>query len=190
MALEATAVPADAFTAVVLPPAPPTVPPATAAPTASAVTVDTRPDLILDVPVGPPRSTARPHVKQPTPVAHVTVKPKPKPKPKAKPKPASVRHTSFGHVATGTPTYYCWAGRSRCTRGHPDVAGNQMYAAAGPSLRVGNWRGRVVTVSASNGRSIQVKLIDWCACGGDHFIDLYHDAFVALGAPRRATVRW
>ena len=46
-----------------------------------------------------------------------------------------------------------------------------------------------MTVTA-NGRSIRVRLIDWCACGGRHFIDLYWDAFNALGRPTRATVRW
>jgi len=65
-----------------------------------------------------------------------------------------------------------------------------FYAAAGPSMRVGNWRGRVVTVTA-NGKSIRVKLIDFCACGtNDHFLDLYWDAFHALGSPRRAVVTW
>jgi len=101
----------------------------------------------------------------------------------ARPPKATTRRVS------GTPTYYCWAGHSRCTRGHPDVAGAQLYAAAGPSLRVGKWRGRVVTVSA-NGRSVRVTLVDWCACGGSHFIDLYHDAWVRLGSPSRATVSW
>ena len=87
------------------------------------------------------------------------------------------------------PTYYCKAGSSRCTRGYPDGPGIDYYAAAGPSLRVGDWRGRVVSVTA-NGRTIQVKLIDWCFCGGDHFIDLYYDAFKALGMPSSAKVAW
>jgi hypothetical protein len=64
-----------------------------------------------------------------------------------------------------------------------------MYAAAGPSLRVGKWRGRVVTVTA-NGRSIKVTLIDFCECSGAHFLDLYWDAFKALGRPSRAIVYW
>lgn len=114
----------------------------------------------------------------------VTVKPKPKPKPVVRVTPAGASHS-----ASGVPTWYCWSGRSRCTYKHPDIAGHQdMYAAAGPSLRVGNWRGRLVTVCAK--WCIRVRLIDWCACGGAHFIDLYHDAWIALGSPRRATVRW
>jgi len=92
-------------------------------------------------------------------------------------------------AVSGTPTWYCKAGRSRCTKGYPDVAGQQFYAAAGPSLRVGSWRGRTVSVTA-NGITIKVKLIDWCACGGDHFLDLYWDAFDALGRPAKATVSW
>jgi hypothetical protein len=48
----------------------------------------------------------------------------------------------------------------------------------------------VVSVTA-HGRTIRVKLIDWCAChGGDRLIDLYYDAFKALGTPSRVTVRW
>jgi len=61
-----------------------------------------------------------------------------------------------------------------------------MYAAAGSALRVGHWRGRVVTVRWG-GRSIQVKLVDWCACGGARVIDLFGDAFAKL-APRSAGV--
>jgi rare lipoprotein A (peptidoglycan hydrolase) len=44
------------------------------------------------------------------------------------------------------------------------------------------------------GRCVNVKLIDWCACGGNHIIDLYSDAFRRL-APLSSgalpvTVRW
>ena len=126
----------------------------------------------------PAPALTRPPVKQPEVKARV--------QPKATKVPAS----RTGHSARGVPTYYCRAGRSVCTHGYPDVAGNQMYAAAGPSLRVGNWRGRVVTVTAPSGKSVQVKLIDWCACGGSHFIDLYYDAFKLLGSPSSAKVTW
>jgi rare lipoprotein A (peptidoglycan hydrolase) len=57
-----------------------------------------------------------------------------------------------------------------------------MFAAAGPALRVGNWRGRVVTVTA-NGRSVRLKLADWCACPGGRVIDLYASVVRALGLP-------
>lgn len=89
---------------------------------------------------------------------------------------------------SGVPTWYCEAGVSRCTAGHPDRASPDFYAAAGPSLRIGNWRGRIVTVCAR--WCIRVQLIDWCACSAPHFIDLYHDAWEALGGPSWATVNW
>jgi len=126
----------------------------------------------------------------PTPTPTVAPKPTPRPTPRPTKKPALPRASSTGHSASGVPTYYCRAGVSRCTRGYPDRAGvADYYAAAGPSLRVGNWRGRVVTVWA-NGRHLRVKLVDFCACGGSHFIDLYWDAFKALGQPSHAKVTW
>lgn len=127
-----------------------------------------------------------PRVQQPRPQREVAA---PSPKPSLAHSRTPVSHT--GRSASGVPTYYCWSGRSICTHGYPDRAGvADFYAAAGPSLRVGSWRGRVVSVTA-NGRTIRVRLIDFCACGsGGHFLDLYHDAFVALGSPRHATVRW
>ena len=89
---------------------------------------------------------------------------------------------------SGPPTWYCLAGISRCTRGHPDGPGLDLFAAAGPSIRRAfpDWRGRTVTVCAD--RCLDLVLIDFCACGGDHFLDLYHDAWVALGRPARVTV--
>ena len=66
-------------------------------------------------------------------------------------------------------------------------------AAAGPTLREllgSDWRGQRVTVSA-NGRSVTVKLTDWCACGSRHghdtLIDL-DDADFARLAPLSAGV--
>lgn len=83
----------------------------------------------------------------------------------------------------GTATWYCKAGRSRCPTRHPDRSGIlDFYAAAGPSLRhalnhnFGSWRGRRVLVCAKL-RCLEVRLVDWCACGGDHVIDLFWDAF-------------
>jgi len=46
-----------------------------------------------------------------------------------------------------------------------------------------------VTVHA-NGRTLRVKLVDFCGCSGNHFIDLYWDAFKALGRPSHAKVTW
>lgn len=81
-----------------------------------------------------------------------------------------------GRSASGTATWYCDPGRSICTSGY-EASG--FFAAAGPELRVGDWRGRLVRVCTSEA-CIVVQLVDWCACGGDHVIDLYHGAFEEL----------
>jgi len=129
----------------------------------------------------------------PSPAVESTKPPQPtrSPRPSSKPRARTTpRPSSTGHSASGVPTYYCRAGVSRCTRGYPDRAGvADYYAAAGPSLRVGKWRGRIVTVHA-NGRTLRVRLVDFCACGGNHFLDLYWDAFKALGRPSHAKVTW
>ena len=53
-----------------------------------------------------------------------------------------------------------------------------LIAAAGPRLRVGNWRGRLITFTAG-GRAVRVRLADWCACPG-RLVDLSDDAFRQL----------
>lgn len=121
-----------------------------------------------------PTPTASP-APSPTPTAAPTRKPKPK----ATPKPAPKRH-----AIAGVATWYCLPGRSRCTRGFP--AGG-AYGAAGPELRaaLGKWRGKTVWVNG-----VAVKLIDWCACGGNHVIDVYHSTWVRIPHPSRVTIRW
>ncbi len=91
--------------------------------------------------------------------------------------------------ARGDATWYCVPGVSACHRAH---AGG-MYAAAGAELRVGDWRGRRVSVCRGD-TCVRVTLIDWCACAGDRVIDLYGDAYRRL-APLskgvlRVSVRW
>ena len=103
--------------------------------------------------------------------------------------PPMPRASSTGKSARGSATWYCKTGVSACHNAYP----GGYYAAAGPALRVGNWRGRVVQVCGS-GSCVNVRLVDWCACGGSHIIDLYSDAFQRL-APLNAgavqvTVRW
>ena len=94
----------------------------------------------------------------------------PTPEPKAEPK------APVGKIrARGDATWYCVAGVSPC---HRDYGGG-LYAAAGSELRVGDWRGRTVTVCAG-GACVPVTLVDWCACEGDRVIDLYGDAFRRL----------
>lgn len=89
----------------------------------------------------------------------------------------------------GAATWYCVAGVSAC---HRDYDGG-LFAAAGAELRVGDWRGRKVSVCVGDD-CVRVTLIDWCACEGDRVIDLYGDAFRRL-APLgtgivRVSVRW
>lgn len=95
----------------------------------------------------------------------------------------TIRPRVISGALRGTATWYCKAGRSRCPTRYPDRSGVlDLYAAAGPSLRkaltrnFGSWRGRHVLVCAKL-RCVEVKLVDWCACGGDHVIDLFWDAF-------------
>jgi rare lipoprotein A (peptidoglycan hydrolase) len=82
----------------------------------------------------------------------------------------------------GTASWYCQSGVSAC---HHDYAGG-MYAAAGPALRVGDWRGRYVRVCGS-GTCVVVRLIDWCACPS-RAIDLYSDAFRRLAPLSEGTI--
>ena len=123
---------------------------------------------------------------------------KPKPKPKVKPRPAvrpesrsttatrSVRGPSVGGRvrASGMASWYCKTGVSACHHSYP----GGLYAAAGPALRVGSWRGRAVRVCSSGG-CVTVRLIDWCACGGGRVIDLYSDAFSRIGSLSQGTMR-
>jgi rare lipoprotein A (peptidoglycan hydrolase) len=93
-----------------------------------------------------------------------------------------------GSGVRGQASWYC-SSTSAC---HKDYPGG-LYAAAGPALRVGDWRGRTVTV-CGNGNCVNVKLIDWCGCSSSRVIDLYSDAFKRL-APLsagvlRVTVSW
>ncbi len=91
--------------------------------------------------------------------------------------PATGLHTR----ASGTASWYCGHG-SACTRGYP----GGLFAAAGPALRTGDWRGRVVVVSAG-GRSVAVRLVDWCQChkgtARERVLDLYSDVWDRLGVP-------
>ncbi len=89
-----------------------------------------------------------------------------------------------GHRVSGSASWYCLTGVSACHHSYP----GGMYAAAGSELRVGAWRGRQVRVCAGTD-CIWVRLIDWCACGGGHVIDLYSDAFKRLGPLNAGTLR-
>jgi len=96
---------------------------------------------------------------------------------------------SAGRQVSGAASWYCQAGVSPC---HYQYAGG-LYAAAGPALRVGNWRGRAVRVCGGAG-CVTVRLIDWCQCYGTRVIDLYSDAYRQLAplstGTMRVTVSW
>ena len=79
----------------------------------------------------------------------------------------------------GIATWFCRPPISGCTAGYQSSG---MFAAAGPGLRIGNWRGRLVTVTIA-GRHVQVRLIDWCQCGGVHLIDLFSSVLDRLALP-------
>ena len=85
---------------------------------------------------------------------------------------------------TGVASWYCWPGRSVCSRGWP---WSGAYAAAGPALRVGNWRGRLVTVCHRT-LCTRARLVDWCACPG-RLVDLYGSVFGRLAPLSRGLIR-
>jgi rare lipoprotein A (peptidoglycan hydrolase) len=132
---------------------------------------------IVDFAEDQPSFAPRPAPRQPSEARSVA---KMLPMPKA---------SSTGKRASGSATWYCKTGVSACHSNYP----GGYYAAAGPALRVGDWRGRVVRVCGS-GSCVNVRLIDWCACGGSHIIDLYSDAFQRLAPLNagavRVTVSW
>ena len=134
----------------------------------------------LDRPVR--RETHRSATKAPEPSVRPSIRPKPTPSGGTIPDFVAERGVA------GIATWFC-QGTVGCTVGYP---ASGMFAAAGPVLRLGNWRGRLVTVSIA-GRSVVVRLVDWCACSG-HLIDLYRSAFSRLAAPSvgivEVTVSW
>lgn len=70
--------------------------------------------------------------------------------------------------------------------------GPGLYAAAGPGLRHGDWRGDRVEVCTKQA-CVTVKLTDWCQCYKDtdheRLIDLSPAAFRRLAALSRGVVR-
>ena len=89
-----------------------------------------------------------------------------------------------GVVSEGTASWFCALGRSPCTKGYPS---DGMYAAAGPALRVGNWRGSFVTFCTVTRypvipRCVRAQLIDVCLCPG-RLVDLYASVWGKLDVP-------
>jgi rare lipoprotein A (peptidoglycan hydrolase) len=134
----------------------------------------------------------------PTPTAPPTPPPTPRPavaaaqaaaapaQPPARtpePTPAPVAAGGSSRVS-GEASWYCQTGVSACHHAYP----GGMYAAAGPALRVGDWRGRTVSVCGGGG-CVAVTLVDWCQCYGTRVIDLYSDAFRQLAPLNSGTIQ-
>jgi len=93
-------------------------------------------------------------------------------------------------LVSGVASWYCKAGRSVCHYAFPDRRGPDLYAAACKPLRRAlgaDWRGQRVTVRR-NGKSVRVKLVDWCG-HPTRVIDLYWDAAARLGITGTGRVR-
>jgi len=106
--------------------------------------------------------------------------------PTAAPTAAPVRGTSHASVSA---TWYCnathpEAPRSRCSRGHPDLSGDDLFAAISPDLA--HLRGRSVEVCYRE-RCVVVVVID-CNCRATNAIDLYADAFARLAPLSRGRI--
>lgn len=88
----------------------------------------------------------------------------------------------------GLASWYCLAGRSACHHAYP----SGLYAAAGPALRRGDWRGSKVEVCRGD-VCVVVTLVDWCGCYAgterERAIDLYADAFRRLAPLERGVIR-
>jgi hypothetical protein len=97
----------------------------------------------------------------------------------------SVTTVELGNSVKGEATWYCDPPRSRCTKGY---AADGNYAAAGPELRKALGPGYKGTHVWVNG--VEVILVDFCACGGDHVIDVYHSTWVTIPDQGHVTVSW
>lgn len=97
-----------------------------------------------------------------------------------------VARKAAGRVVSGNASWYCLSGRSACTRGYGPEC---LCAAAGPAVRaaLGDWRGRLVTVSTSRA-SVTLRLVDFCSCPGGRVLDLYASVMGGLGVPLSAGV--
>lgn len=102
-------------------------------------------------------------------------------------KPKTPKPKKASNSITGVASWYCLSGVSRCTVGHS----GGYYAAIRRDLL--ELRGKTVLVCSSGG-CVKVKIID-CNCGPKaNLIDLYYDAFNAIGNPSmgrmKVTLKW
>ncbi len=98
--------------------------------------------------------------------------------------PEAVFHPSGDEPAAtygGTATWYCSA-TSPCTRGYGP---GDMVAAIDPTLGIPKGTRLRVT---HDGRSVNVTVVDVCACGGARIIDLTSGAFQQLAPLSRGVI--
>jgi hypothetical protein len=95
--------------------------------------------------------------------------------------PSEVGGVPISALLSGRATWYCGNG-SPCTRGYgPD----DMVAAIDPTTGID--KGERVTVR-HGGRSVTVRIVDVCACGGSRVIDLTSGAFRRLAPLSRGVI--
>ena len=127
-----------------------------------------------------------PRTPDPTPAPPATPQPTTRATPRPTPEPDVSLETS--HSVDGTATWYCLAGRSRCSVGRT----GGLYAAISPDLDF--LRGRAISVCS--GASCVIVTVRDCNCGPGvtKAVDLYADAFrvlAPLSAGRlKVTIRW
>jgi hypothetical protein len=139
------------------------------------------------IPLGPDEAP-RAESPTPTPTPSPTASPRPKPRTTPRPQPEPVVSLETSHSVDGTATWYCLAGRSRCSVGRT----GGLYAAISPDLDF--LRGRAISVCS--GASCVIVTVRDCNCGPGvtKAVDLYADAFrvlAPLSAGRlKVTIRW
>jgi hypothetical protein len=90
-------------------------------------------------------------------------------------------HGQVSALISGRATWYCGNG-SPCTRG---TSPDDMVAAIDPTTGID--KGERVTVR-HGGRSVTVRIVDVCACGGSRVIDLTSGAFRRLAPLSRGVI--
>jgi len=118
---------------------------------------------------------------QPLPAPFATPEPTPPRRERATPA-AQPAFASTGSSIEGTATWYAaWYMHT-----------GDLVGAAGPLIRVGDWRGRIVQVCYESS-CVNVRLVDWCACGDrgslPTLIDLSPAAFSALAPQSIGVIR-
>jgi hypothetical protein len=148
-------------------------------------------------PVPPELAVYEPPAPSPTPIVGLHEYAAPlRVAPTASPKPDRASRSKSRPEATHTRA---WSGRGTIrVRGYATwyaTGPSGLFAAAGPTLRRAlgpGWRGSRVLVCHSRA-CVEVKLIDWCACGARHgvptVLDLSDEAFAEIARLGSGVVR-